>query len=77
MSGAWCFDTTGGISTLVYDDGGQQPIAEHTMSCPPQVAKPQRAVVAIYRILKPGGRIAILDLLKHQFGDAREPYTNL
>ena len=77
MSGSWCFDTTGGISTLVYDDGRQQPRAEHTMSCPPQAAKPQPAVDAAYQILKPGGRIAILDLPKHQFEDARELYTNL
>ncbi len=40
-------------------------------------AKPQRAVDAAYRILKPNGRIVILDLLKHQFEDARELYADL
>jgi ArsR family transcriptional regulator len=39
-------------------------------------AKPQRAVTAAWRILKPGGRIVILDLLKHQFEEARELYAD-
>ncbi len=38
---------------------------------------PARAVAAAYRILKPGGRIAILDLLAHQFESARELYADL
>jgi len=33
--------------------------------------KPAEAVAAAHRILKPGGRIVILDLLKHQFEEAR------
>jgi ubiquinone/menaquinone biosynthesis C-methylase UbiE/biotin operon repressor len=37
---------------------------------------PQRAVDAAHRILKPGGRIAILDLLAHQFEKARELYAD-
>lgn len=37
---------------------------------------PQRAVAAAYRILKPGGRIAILDLLAHQFDKARDLYAD-
>ena len=40
-------------------------------------AKPQRAVQAAYRNLKPGGCIVSLDLLKHQFEDARELYADL
>jgi len=38
--------------------------------------KPAEAVAAAHRILKPGGRIVILDLLKHQFEEARELYAD-
>jgi ubiquinone/menaquinone biosynthesis C-methylase UbiE/biotin operon repressor len=37
---------------------------------------PARAVAAAHRILKLGGRIAILDLLQHQFEKARELYAD-
>lgn len=40
-------------------------------------ANPARAVAAAHRILKPGGRIAILDLLAHRFEQARELYADL
>lgn len=38
---------------------------------------PQRAVDAAWRILRPGGRIAILDLKRHNFEEARELYADL
>lgn len=38
---------------------------------------PARAVAAAYRILRRGGRIAILDLLAHNFEQARELYADL
>ena len=38
---------------------------------------PERAIAEGRRILKPGGRIAILDLLRHQFEEARELYADV
>lgn len=38
---------------------------------------PEIAIAAARRILKPGGHIVILDLLKHNFEDARELYADL
>lgn len=38
---------------------------------------PERAIRAASTILKPGGRIVILDLLKHQFEKARELYADV
>src|SRR5580698_923664 len=38
---------------------------------------PQRAVAEAWRILKPGGRITVLDLLQHRFAEARELYADV
>jgi ubiquinone/menaquinone biosynthesis C-methylase UbiE/biotin operon repressor len=38
---------------------------------------PERAVAEAWRILRPGGRILILDLNRHQFEQARELYADL
>jgi ArsR family transcriptional regulator len=38
---------------------------------------PQKAVEEAWRILKPGGRIVILDLLQHGFEQAREFYADV
>jgi ubiquinone/menaquinone biosynthesis C-methylase UbiE/DNA-binding transcriptional ArsR family regulator len=37
---------------------------------------PERSVKQAERILRPGGRIAILDLVKHRFEEARELYAD-
>ncbi len=38
---------------------------------------PEKAVAEAFRIVKPGGRIVILDLLRHQFEEAREMYADV
>jgi ArsR family transcriptional regulator len=38
---------------------------------------PDKAAAEAYRILKPGGRIVVMDLLKHRFEEAREMYADV
>jgi ArsR family transcriptional regulator len=37
---------------------------------------PERAIAEAHRILVPGGRLVILDLLKHRFEEARDLYAD-
>ena len=37
---------------------------------------PQRAIDSAFRMLKPGGRLIVLDLLQHQFEEARDLYAD-
>jgi ArsR family transcriptional regulator len=38
---------------------------------------PEKALKAAHTMLKPGGRIVVLDLLKHQFEKARDLYADV
>ncbi|MBC7925693.1 MAG: metalloregulator ArsR/SmtB family transcription factor [Bryobacteraceae bacterium] len=38
---------------------------------------PKRSVSEAWRILKPGGRVVVMDLLKHRFEEARDMYADV
>ncbi len=52
------------------------PLGGHAEDANLRAAHRARAVAAAHRILKKGGRVAILDLLAHQFEKARELYAD-
>ncbi|HEY4047777.1 MAG TPA: metalloregulator ArsR/SmtB family transcription factor [Acidobacteriaceae bacterium] len=74
-----------GAGTLEYRKGDMEavPIAEASVDLAlfsqslHHAIHPERAISEARRILKPGGRVAVLDLVKHRFEEARELYADL
>jgi SAM-dependent methyltransferase len=73
-----------GLTNLEYRIGDieEPPIDEQTLDLAilsqalHHAEHPQRAIDAAFRILKPGGRLIVLDLVQHQFEEARQLYAD-
>lgn len=65
----------GDLEALPIDDGSVD-LALFSQSLH-HAQHPPRAVAEAFRILRPGGRVAILDLQRHHFEQARELYADL
>jgi ubiquinone/menaquinone biosynthesis C-methylase UbiE/DNA-binding transcriptional ArsR family regulator len=74
-----------GVAALEYRKGDLEavPIADSTVDMAlfsqslHHALHPERAIGEAWRILKPGGRITILDLVQHRFTEARELYADV
>jgi ubiquinone/menaquinone biosynthesis C-methylase UbiE len=65
----------GDLESLPIEDGGVD-VALFSQSLH-HAQHPVTALAEAYRILKPGGRVLVLDLLKHSFEEARTMYADL
>jgi ubiquinone/menaquinone biosynthesis C-methylase UbiE/biotin operon repressor len=76
---------TQGVTALEYRKGDLEavPIADEAVDLAlfsqslHHAIHPERAVSEAWRILKPGGRITVLDLVQHRFAEARELYADV
>lgn len=76
--------TRNGLKNLEYRIGDIEdpPIADRSLDLAilsqalHHAEHPQKALDAAFRILKPGGRLIVLDLLQHHFEEARELYAD-
>jgi ArsR family transcriptional regulator len=74
-----------GVKNLEYRKGDMEdvPIKDGTVDLAflsqalHHAPHPVKAAAEAYRILKPGGRIVVLDLLRHNHEEAREMYADL
>ncbi len=74
-----------GFANLIYKLGDIEsvPVSDNIFDCAllsqalHHAQRPQVAVEEAFRILKPGGQLIIIDLLEHQFEQARDLYADL